>query len=43
LIPVVRGMKQQGGAAADADIADGEKQRAGRLAMAFDPEQFSPD
>jgi hypothetical protein len=34
-------MKQERRAAANADIADGEEQRAGRLAMAVDREQNS--
>src|SRR5450759_3384421 len=40
-VAVVAGMKQQGGAALDADVAQAEKQRAVRLAMAPDAKQFA--
>src|ERR1700760_3525882 len=40
-VPVVSGMKQQRGAAADADIADRQEQRAGGLAVTVDPEQLA--
>src|SRR5450759_3659840 len=40
-VAVVAGMKQQGGAALDADVAQTEKQRAVRLAMAPDAKQFA--
>jgi hypothetical protein len=39
--PVVACMNQERRAAANADIADGEEQRAGRLAMTVDPEQLA--
>src|ERR1700722_7358996 len=38
---VVTGMKEQRGVGADAYIADAEKQRAGRPALAIDPKQFA--
>lgn len=40
-LAIVAGMKQQGRAALDADIAQAEKQRAVRLAMPLDAEQLA--
>jgi hypothetical protein len=40
-VAVVTGMKQQRGVSVDADIPDAREQRAGRLAVAFDPKQLA--
>jgi len=40
-LAIVPGVKQQLRARLDAHVPDAEKQRAGRLAMAFDPEQLA--
>jgi hypothetical protein len=40
-LAIVTGVEQQRGAALDADIAQAQKQRAVRLAVALDAKQFA--
>ncbi len=40
-LAIMRGVKQQSGAALHADVSDPQKLRAGRLAMSLDSKQFA--